>query len=37
MQEFIDEKARTELRKILAGLASPVKLLFFTQANPSPA
>jgi glutaredoxin-like protein len=24
------------LRKVLAGLASPVRLLFFTQANPSP-
>ena len=32
----MDEKTKTELQQILKGLASPVKLLFFTQKNACP-
>ena len=33
----MDENTKTQLRKILDNLVSPVKLIFFTQKNPCPA
>lgn len=36
MSRIIDEKTEAELRSILKNLASPVKLIFFTQKNECP-